>query len=232
MIPTESLIDIVEKVGSIQLTVCGESMLPTILPGEVVHVDRYPLEHVAVGDIVAFSKQGVVTIHRAVSRRGIGLYTCGDNNTLLDELIDDSSYIGRVRRTKNRIDVDRRPVEDRKDREPIYLYTEDRISLDAYNPIFLKLRPISKQPWHLPPNTIIGLSPGGIYDETSLVNWVANDPNVVLSFASFGSTGKPFVPVEKVKGVVKLKILESHSIHENADLILAYIDGLLSGALL
>jgi len=53
--------------GSLRLRVHGESMLPTLWPGEVVEIEGCPPEEVRPGEIVLARRDGRLFLHRLVA---------------------------------------------------------------------------------------------------------------------------------------------------------------------
>lgn len=79
------------------VTVTGNSMSPTLEPGDTVMVSRH--DHYAIGDVVAYRSQGLggaVVIHRIIEISADGRYvTKGDNNGFVDQYHpDDSDMLG------------------------------------------------------------------------------------------------------------------------------------------
>ncbi|MEO0797248.1 MAG: signal peptidase I [Verrucomicrobiota bacterium] len=76
----------------------GNSMLPTLKPGDPIAIDRYyPFSDLQEGDIVVYQHGGMPTVHRLVQRLGSHWMTQGDNNTLPDSLVlTETQYIGKV----------------------------------------------------------------------------------------------------------------------------------------
>src|SRR5882724_5631492 len=73
----------------------GTSMLPAIVPGQLVAV-TCGIEPV-VGDVAVFRYSDHVGVHRVVARSPAWLLTWGDNNPLPDEPILPVSVIGAIR---------------------------------------------------------------------------------------------------------------------------------------
>ena len=68
--------------GQLRMSACGVSMLPTILPGDSLLIERATLNEVATGDIVLYSRGDSLFIHRLIqlNRDGsVGFVTRGDS---------------------------------------------------------------------------------------------------------------------------------------------------------
>src|SRR5690349_5839358 len=74
----------------------GRSMTPTILDGEVVHVEPLGNSRVWTGDIVLYQKHGQFKAHRVVRRRGEFLITRGDAGIENDDPVCVAEIVGRV----------------------------------------------------------------------------------------------------------------------------------------
>jgi hypothetical protein len=82
--------------GRAAVRVAGTSMLPAIVPGSQVTIERWPFADVRAGEIVAFTLSGTVLIHRVTERDGVRLLTIGDNMPLFDPPVTADAYLGRV----------------------------------------------------------------------------------------------------------------------------------------
>lgn len=61
--------DIVRKFGEVRMRVFGTSMAPAILPGDLVLVRHATLHEIVTGDVVLFTQNGRLFVHRAVGRK-------------------------------------------------------------------------------------------------------------------------------------------------------------------
>ena len=108
--------EIVRKFGRVRMRVTGTSMVPSILPGDTIAVDRAGLQDISVGDVVLFSQCGRLYVHRVV-RAGSpeysgasadpALITRGDRLGYDDAPVNASALLGRVvsiERGKSQID--------------------------------------------------------------------------------------------------------------------------------
>ena len=88
-----------DKKGWIQLTVHGDSMLPTIKDSDMVTVER--CEQYKIGDIVAYytiiDNNIKIVVHRVVFARKTYVLAKGDNNDFIDPLkISLNTVIGKA----------------------------------------------------------------------------------------------------------------------------------------
>jgi len=67
--------------GQLRMSASGVSMLPTILPGDSLLIEKATLKEVATGDIVLYSRGDSLFIHRLIQldRDGAGFVTRGDS---------------------------------------------------------------------------------------------------------------------------------------------------------
>jgi hypothetical protein len=92
--------DVVRRFGGIRLRVFGTSMVPSILPGDLISVQRADLSEISPGEIVLYSRDGRLFAHRVVARAGSHndprLTTRGDRLSYTDPLISSGELLGRV----------------------------------------------------------------------------------------------------------------------------------------
>ena len=69
-------------------------MKPTIDEGDVIFIKKINVNHLEVGDIVTFQKDGFIATHRITEIHGDKLITKGDNNSLDEEHLNKSNIIG------------------------------------------------------------------------------------------------------------------------------------------
>jgi signal peptidase I len=97
----ELLEEVVRSFGEVRLRVSGSSMLPSILPSDVITVRRASIDEVSVGDVVLFAQNERFFAHRVVSKIGDaethGLITRGDTLCHEDAPIAASQLLGRVK---------------------------------------------------------------------------------------------------------------------------------------
>jgi signal peptidase I len=92
--------EIIRTFGEVRLRVFGTSMVPSILPGDLVSVQRADLSEISPGEIVLYSREGRLFVHRAVARSGThhdpSLITRGDRLSHNDPSVSPSELLGRV----------------------------------------------------------------------------------------------------------------------------------------
>jgi signal peptidase I len=105
---TESLTDlafglteeVVSKFGSVRLRLMGTSMVPSILPGDLVTVQHVSFEEISPGEVILFSREGGFGVHRVVAKAGSPqepcLITRGDRLSHNDPPLPSSALLGRV----------------------------------------------------------------------------------------------------------------------------------------
>jgi signal peptidase I len=96
--------EVVRTFGEIRLRVFGTSMVPSILPGDLISVQRVEVSKISVGDIVLYSRAGRMFVHRVVARcdgacvpedRAF-LLTRGDRLGYNDPEVSPTELLGRV----------------------------------------------------------------------------------------------------------------------------------------
>ena len=92
--------EVVRRFGKVRLRVFGTSMLPSILPGDLISVQRAGLSGISSGEIVLYSREGRLFAHRVVGRAGSRedprLITRGDRLSHNDPPVSSSELLGRV----------------------------------------------------------------------------------------------------------------------------------------
>ena len=68
----ELVAEVLRSFGQVRLRVNGASMLPTVLPGDILTVCRHDTTEPLPGDIVLFGRDGRLVAHRIVEVRGPG----------------------------------------------------------------------------------------------------------------------------------------------------------------
>jgi len=89
-------IELLSSVGEACLCALGSSMIPAVLPGDTLRVQRCTSNDIGVGDVVMFTRDGRLFAHRVVSRKRGTLVTQGDNLESPDAPVLDSEFLGRV----------------------------------------------------------------------------------------------------------------------------------------
>ena len=92
--------DIVRRFGGVRLRVFGTSMVPSILPGDLISIQRADLLEILPGEIVLYLRDDRLFVHRVVARAGSQddprLITRGDRLRYNDPLVSSSELLGRV----------------------------------------------------------------------------------------------------------------------------------------
>jgi signal peptidase I len=100
-------VEIVRTFGEVRLRVFGTSMVPSILPGDLISVQRAGISDLTSGDIVLYSREGRMFAHRVVGHGGSAgqplaaqgeslLITRGDRLRYNDPPVSSSELLGRV----------------------------------------------------------------------------------------------------------------------------------------
>lgn len=86
--------------GRARIRVLGTSMAPAVLPGDFVDVERTELCEISAGEIVLFSRDERVFVHRVVScmrtPESAHLITRGDRLDHDDPPVNSAEFLGRV----------------------------------------------------------------------------------------------------------------------------------------
>jgi phage repressor protein C with HTH and peptisase S24 domain len=82
--------------GRLRLRVTGTSMLPSVMPGDVVFVRRCGAAAARCGELVLFQRGQRLYVHRVVARDGAALLTQGDANPQPDAAVQPPEFLGRV----------------------------------------------------------------------------------------------------------------------------------------
>jgi signal peptidase I len=90
----------VRSFGQVRFRVLGTSMAPSVLPGDLISVQRAGLHEISLGEIVLFSRDQRLFVHRVVSSatedRAGCLTTRGDRLSDNDPPVRESEFLGRV----------------------------------------------------------------------------------------------------------------------------------------
>jgi hypothetical protein len=96
----EMAAEVLQRFGELRFVARGLSMLPTILPGDVLTVRREPIEDARAGDVVLAARGGRFFAHRVVARArdhsGAMLITRGDALGENDLPMTADEWLGRV----------------------------------------------------------------------------------------------------------------------------------------
>lgn len=77
--------------------VVGTSMVPTLLPGDVLEFKHVWTEEICVGDVLLYQSKETLVVHRVVALKHAGIATKGDNNYEEDKyLLDSGNVLGLV----------------------------------------------------------------------------------------------------------------------------------------
>jgi signal peptidase I len=92
--------EVVRTFGEVRLRVFGTSMAPSILPGDLISIQRTRLREISPGEVVLFSQEGRLFVHRVVCSAGspeeLHLITRGDRLSHNDPPVSPSEFLGRV----------------------------------------------------------------------------------------------------------------------------------------
>jgi hypothetical protein len=92
--------EVVRTFGKVRLPIVGTSMVPCILPGDLVLVHRASLDEISQGEVVLFIQNGRLLVHRVVGRAcspgNTWLITRGDRERRNDPPVSSQELLGRV----------------------------------------------------------------------------------------------------------------------------------------
>lgn len=97
--------EVVRTFGEVRLRVFGTSMVPSILPGDLVSIRQASLYEISPGEVVLFLRKGRLFVHRVVDRSVAGtadssgefcLITRGDRLRHSDPPVSAAELLGRV----------------------------------------------------------------------------------------------------------------------------------------
>ncbi|HEX3376054.1 MAG TPA: S24/S26 family peptidase [Candidatus Acidoferrales bacterium] len=98
--------EVVRNFGEVRLRVLGTSMVPSVLPGDMVLIQRAALQEILPGEIAVFLREGRLFVHRVVERKKmfvaesvdeeLCLITRGDRQRDCDSPVNSSELLGRV----------------------------------------------------------------------------------------------------------------------------------------
>jgi signal peptidase I len=97
--------EVIRAFGEVRLRVFGTSMVPSILPGDLVLIQRASLDTISPGEVVLFLQKGRLFVHRVVDRKGAAtsgrpedscLITRGDRLRHEDPPVSSHELLGRV----------------------------------------------------------------------------------------------------------------------------------------
>lgn len=88
--------EVLTRFNKLRLRVHGLSMLPAILPGDMLDIVPCASTQAAPGDVVLFRRDDRFVIHRVLAHTASGLLTQGDANRAPDLPVDSADVLGRV----------------------------------------------------------------------------------------------------------------------------------------
>jgi signal peptidase I len=97
--------EVVRTFGEVRLRVSGTSMVPSILPDDLVSIHPASLREISPGEVVVFLQKGRFVVHRVVDRKeaagtvgpeGMRLITRGDRLRHDDPPVSSLELLGRV----------------------------------------------------------------------------------------------------------------------------------------
>jgi signal peptidase I len=92
--------EVIRTFGEVRLRVFGSSMTPSILPGDVISIQRTQINEISSGEVILFSQNGRLFAHRVIARAGnpneLRLIARGDRLRHNDPPVSSSELLGRV----------------------------------------------------------------------------------------------------------------------------------------
>lgn len=97
--------ELVRTFGEVRLRVFGTSMVPSILPGDLISVQRAGVSEISSGEVVLYVREGRMFVHRVVDRGVVAcagspehllLITRGDRLRHNDPPVSSAELLGRV----------------------------------------------------------------------------------------------------------------------------------------
>src|ERR1700676_384838 len=97
--------EVVRSIGEVRLRVLGTSMVPAMLPGDLVPIRRAGPDEISAGEVVLFLQSGRLFVHRVVGRNVVSaagnteepcLNTRGDRLRHDDPSVSSKELLGRV----------------------------------------------------------------------------------------------------------------------------------------
>lgn len=97
--------EVIRTFGEVRLRVFGTSMAPAMLPGDLVTIRRAAINDISAGDIVLFTRNGRLFVHRVVGQKTLSpaekieearLITRGDRLRHEDPPVSSEELLGRV----------------------------------------------------------------------------------------------------------------------------------------
>ena len=91
--------EVLRTSGALRLRVTGWSMLPTVMPGDILVIEHISSATVSEGDIVLFVRDRRFFVHRVVTKGqtcDAAILTCGDAMPAPDPPVPPSDLLGKV----------------------------------------------------------------------------------------------------------------------------------------
>jgi len=91
--------EVLRSSGTLRLRVTGWSMLPSVMPGDTLVIERISSDAISEGDIVLFGRDRRLFVHRVVTRsqpQSAEIVTRGDAMPAPDPPVSESDLLGRV----------------------------------------------------------------------------------------------------------------------------------------
>lgn len=88
--------DVLRVSGKLRLRVYGDSMLPSVWPGDILSIHRVAHADLTMGELVLFAREDGFVVHRVVTKSGDSLITRGDSLDSNDPPVSQNQVLGRV----------------------------------------------------------------------------------------------------------------------------------------
>lgn len=92
----ELAFDVAQRFGEVRLEVTGGSMLPAIWPSDCLIIQHREPEKIQPGQIILYSRNGGLVVHRVVSRDGREFVTRGDSLPQADPPVKPNEIAGEI----------------------------------------------------------------------------------------------------------------------------------------
>lgn len=93
-------VEVLRKTGNLRLTAFGNSMLPTLFPGDILTIKAEPLAEIRAGDVVLFARHDRFFIHRTLRQQQKNsetlLLTRGDAMPEADQPVTADELLGKI----------------------------------------------------------------------------------------------------------------------------------------
>jgi hypothetical protein len=97
----EMAAQVLRTFGTLRLEVTGLSMLPSVMPGDTLFLERREMGEIAAGDIVLFARRDKLVAHRVLRKTVVGdetyAITRGDGLLSTDDPVSPAELLGSVR---------------------------------------------------------------------------------------------------------------------------------------